>query len=363
MVLNGIQDCINLETYNNNDKGKNYNKLIRFADDCILLIQDKTLIPIALKQIGEFLEPRGLKLSLEKTKIIDTRKDPFNFVGFQFKILRKHGKSKIYCYPPPPPAGEAMMKILANLKSVLPTKNIYTFKKGKSRKKPVPTPAMAMTKANSILMGWLNFYRTSNAKKKFSYLKFRIFHMFRRYLFFYMSLSHRFRTKKKKIDQIKLYQNMWQKYLIKRPKRKERWWSVIGKGRKKEKRLFLIHPYDYNIVTPKIIENKSAYLPSERELLYNKSLDWKFGLRGLLYKKHKGLCKCCGIPLGDEPFHLHHKLSIKYGGKFSISNIIPLCLACHQEVTIAERNRDLTKLTDFINNGILSPSLIKIIGL
>ena len=108
MTLNGIEKAINLNrvkklTLKKRSKKKHISKLdpkyyllIRFADDCILLMNSKKYIQKAIKQLNSFLKPRGLKLNAEKTIEVETLKSPFSFVGYQFKILKKNGKFKIY---------------------------------------------------------------------------------------------------------------------------------------------------------------------------------------------------------------------------------------------------------------------------
>ena len=354
MVLNGIENCIELPFDPVIGPNSQYYKIIRFADDLLLLLGSKDNIQTSLTQLNTFLKPRGLELAPNKMKIIITPGHPFNFVGYKFISYTKHGTDQFFSYPPK----EAISKLFEKLKEIMPRRKQFVFKKGKYKRIPCPTPKLAFWQANAVLRGWLNFYRCTNASDTFSYIKFRTFHIARKYLYFYMSLGNKYKIKKK-VQAIQLYQDMWQNFLIKHPNRNERWWCIPN-GKKP---VWLIHPQDYHIEYPSIIEGKSAYHPDDREILQQKALGWKFGFRGQIYKRARGMCKCCGLPIGEENFQIHHILPVQYHGTYAINNVIPLCISCHQSVTNAMRNKDLPSITDFITRGNLSLHLVELLKL
>ena len=354
MVLNGIENCLEFPYDPIIGPNSQYYRIIRFADDLLLLLGSKDNIQIALQQLNTFLQPRGLTLAPNKMRIVVTQGHPFNFVGYKFISYTNHGKEKIYSYPPK----EALSKLFEKLRDILPRNKQYIYKKGKYIRIPCPTPKLAFWQANAILRGWLNFYRCSNASDTFSYVKFRTFHIARKFLYFYMSLGNKYKINKK-VQATVLYQDMWTKYLKKHPNRNERWWCIPN-GKKP---IWLIHPQDYGIENPSIIEGKSAYHPEDREVLLTKALGWKFGFRGQVYKKSKGICKCCNLPIGEENFQIHHILPVKYKGTYALNNVIPLCIPCHHLVTNAVRNTDTPNIIDLINRGILSSKLIEILNL
>jgi RNA-directed DNA polymerase len=56
--------------------------------------------------------------------------------------------------------------------------------------------------------------------------------------------------------------------------------------------------------------------------------------RDAIYKKYNNLCPLCGESLHNgETIELHHILSIKEGGKYSMNNIQPLHQICHVSIT------------------------------
>jgi len=358
IVLNGIQDAVLFQSKSNNrvDINNSFTKLIRFADDCIVLFNDDSLIPEINKNLEIFLSERGLTLNPTKTQVIDLTTSPFLFLGYEFRIVLRHGKFSTYFYPP----NRAIKKLLENLLLCFPRKHKYRWKKGKWKRLPIPFPQQAIQKANPILRGWLNYYRCSNASKHFSYIKYRIFHIVRKYLSFYMSRGNKYKNSKKQVLYTSLYQDMFKTYLLRHSlKGTEKWWAYTYKDKIK----FLVHPKDHNIVTPTIIEGKSSYHPTDQLILLAKSMNWKWGFRGLIFKKHKGICKYCNLLLDESSFHLHHVLPVKYGGTYAIKNIVPLCIDCHKHVTNSVRNFDRIQIANYIDRGILDPSLLKILNI
>jgi len=83
------------------DKGRRPNpvKLIRYADDSVAICRDKDTAEEAKEIMSEFLSPRGLELSEEKTRITHID-DGFDFIGFNFRrydghLIVKPAKSSI----------------------------------------------------------------------------------------------------------------------------------------------------------------------------------------------------------------------------------------------------------------------------
>ena len=187
-----------------------------------------------------------------------------------FKSRLEHGSDKIYSYPP----SEAMQKLFETLKSIFPRKHFAYQKfhisgKHKGRKiwhsVPIPSIRMAFRNANAILRGWLNFYCVGNASNHFSYIRYRLFHIVLKYLYFYVGCDPRFKKKNKKTKKVVLYQYIFEKYLKNVANKSSKWWQIDlpenAKGRS-NKPLILIDPGAIRIQTPKIILKK---MPSIRK--------------------------------------------------------------------------------------------------
>src|SRR5690606_20784821 len=59
-------------------------RFVRYADDFLLFAKSKEDIHKAAALTKEKLKELGLEISKEKTKIVDFRKDNFDFLGFTF---------------------------------------------------------------------------------------------------------------------------------------------------------------------------------------------------------------------------------------------------------------------------------------
>lgn len=69
-------------------------KIIRYADDFVVLHEDKTVVEYAKRYIQLWLANVGLELSNEKTKIVHTT-DGFDFLGFTVRHYPKLQKGYI----------------------------------------------------------------------------------------------------------------------------------------------------------------------------------------------------------------------------------------------------------------------------
>lgn len=81
--------------------------------------------------------------------------------------------------------------------------------------------------------------------------------------------------------------------------------------------------------------DKNPYLLENKEYFNNrivKKTEAKF--RAEIYKKYKHTCIECEVSLHNgERVELHHLISVKKGGKYSLDNIVPLHQICHQRIT------------------------------
>ena len=85
----------------------------------------------------------------------------------------------------------------------------------------------------------------------------------------------------------------------------------------------------------------SACNPLDWEQMVEINLKQKYGIRKKVLNKFKGCCANCHIYLIEQGFacQFHHKLPVRFGGKTTISNLIPLCPTCHDSVTFPHRGK------------------------
>ena len=127
---------------------------VRYADDFICTAALKeTLEQKVLPVIINFLDARGLELSLEKTKITHIR-EGFDFLGFN---LRKYGDKLLI-----KPAKKGIKSFLEGIRE-----EIHKMRGSKTED--------LIRILNSKIKGWSNHYRHVVSKKIFSYIDHQIF--------------------------------------------------------------------------------------------------------------------------------------------------------------------------------------------
>lgn len=138
--------------------------LYRYCDDAILICRKGA--DSALKAFAEMAERLELTVNREKTRITKLR-DGFNFIGFNF-VKRKSqnsGKNTIYIFP----SKRAQQEIRNRLKYLT------------SRRAPIK-PEEFIELIRPVVMGWVNYFRHTNASEAFHQLQHFINIRFRKYL-------------------------------------------------------------------------------------------------------------------------------------------------------------------------------------
>lgn len=138
-------------------KGKGLGKLIRYADDYVVLCASRSRAEEARRRTGEMLRPLGLRLNEAKTGIVClTRgKQGLDFLGFHLhKVASWKWKGRFYLQRWP--SQKAMASIRGKIKAATDRVNV-----GKSLETVVKD-------LNRTLKGWGNHFRYGNSARKFA---------------------------------------------------------------------------------------------------------------------------------------------------------------------------------------------------
>jgi group II intron reverse transcriptase/maturase len=132
-------------------------KLIRYADDFVILFRTEEEAELGLKLVKTKMEELGLELNEGKTEIVDTRrgKGGFDFLGFHHRMI-KSPKYKRY-YVQKWPSRKAMKSVKSRIRSFLGQRAILSWELSD-----------VVKKINHVLKGWLNYFRFGNSAKKFA---------------------------------------------------------------------------------------------------------------------------------------------------------------------------------------------------
>lgn len=130
-------------------------RLVRYADDCVVLCKGNT--DRILNGMKKVLSDLGLTLNEEKTKIVDSRKASFTFLGFRIEMrpARRTGNP----FPLVEPAKQAMKHIRLEIRQL--TTEQYSA---------VPTEDV-IRRVNGVARGWVNYFYYGNCTHAMSALR------------------------------------------------------------------------------------------------------------------------------------------------------------------------------------------------
>jgi RNA-directed DNA polymerase len=92
-VLSPLLSNIYLNPLDHLMAGKGY-EMVRYADDFVILCQSKEDAQRALAEVQQWTAQAGLTLHPDKTRLIDTASDSFEFLGFRFDKGRRYPRYK-----------------------------------------------------------------------------------------------------------------------------------------------------------------------------------------------------------------------------------------------------------------------------
>lgn len=303
IALHGMEKAIGVK-YNNRGESIGKVLLVRYADDFVVLGDSKEDTEKSKMIIEQWLIPRGLTYSEEKTKIVHI-KDGFNFLGFnirQYPATNSKSGEKLLIKP----SQESVQKIRYKIKEV------WLRNKGKSI-------LNIISELNPIIRGWANYFRIGVSSETFSALDHWMFHRESRY-------ANRKHPNKSSIWRKSKY---WGKFNF---DRHDRW--VFGD---KKTGNYLLKFSWFNIERHILVQKTaSPDDPSLKEYWEKRNKDKSKELipsRQKVAKKQGYVCPVCRDTLfNDEEIHLHHDIQKSKGGKDTYSNYKLLHLFCHQQI-------------------------------
>jgi RNA-directed DNA polymerase len=120
----------------------------------------------AMREVQSILDRLMLTLHPEKTKIVKTRDEGFDFLGFHFQKFASRKSGKLL--PFNGPCRKAMNRIRERIRDEV---NIHRLKDG--------LPEM-VAQLNMSIRGWRNYFQNSNATKELQQLESHVYKRFER---------------------------------------------------------------------------------------------------------------------------------------------------------------------------------------
>jgi RNA-directed DNA polymerase len=144
-----------------------HGRLVRYADDFVVICRSDAQARAAQQLAGEVLAGLGLELHPEKTKVVDLRegREGFDFLGCHFRArvsgrLLERGIRRYYLQRWP--SQRAMKRVRGKVKA----------KTGRGRSGQDIRDVIA--ELNPVLRGWGNYFRTGNAGIKFNQIDYYV---------------------------------------------------------------------------------------------------------------------------------------------------------------------------------------------
>ncbi|EAZ89168.1 group II intron reverse transcriptase/maturase [Crocosphaera chwakensis] len=288
--------------------------LIRYADDFVIIHENLNVIKSCREIIQNWLQPIGLELNQEKTKILHTLKEHqgikpgVNFLGFnirQFKIGKHQSGKNTH--------GEKLgFKTIIKPSNEKVKEHYNKIARTVDKHKASPQRVL-ITELAPIIRGWSNYYRAVCSKTTYSKLD----HLLWLKLFRWALRRHPQKSKHWVVN----------KY----------WMSIKGDnwtfGCKYNNKLYTLQRYNQTeVIRHTKVKGKSSpydgntnYWASRR----GKHPELKKSVATLL-KKQKGKCNHCGLTfmLGDL-IETDHITPLKAGGNNHKDNLQVLHIHCH----------------------------------
>jgi hypothetical protein len=131
---------------------------VRYADDVRVLCAGDVNAPRAA--LREVLGRLDLSLNEAKTRVVDAREEPFDFLGFSFHLRCSRRSAKRY--PHVEPSRRSVQRIKDRTKALTDR-----------RRTPVPMPYV-IAELNRTLRGWSNYFHHRNCTGVMSKVKMHV---------------------------------------------------------------------------------------------------------------------------------------------------------------------------------------------
>jgi len=133
-------------------------RLVRYADDFVILCRTKDQARAALARVRRVLQGLRLELHPAKTRLVELGlgKEGFDFLGCHLRVVRSHFKGRCYLFRWP--SRRAMKSVRAKVHDLT----------GLRRWAGLKDIREVIAAINPVLRGWGNYFRTGNASGKFN---------------------------------------------------------------------------------------------------------------------------------------------------------------------------------------------------
>ena len=285
--------------------------IVRYADDFVVMHENKAVIEDSKLIIAEWLKERGLKLSEEKTKIVHST-EGFDFLGFNVR----HYENETKGYRAKKFANEQGFKLLIKPSKKSIKAHSDKIKEVLRQMKAAPQEEV-IKKLNPIIKGWTNYFKIGVSSETFSYLN----NLMWAKLWAWSKRRHNNKGKK------------WiaNKYFHTIGNRK---WCFSSKKDGQIDQVLINHTDTKIKRHVKVQAGKSFY--DGDEIYWAKRLSGGYGditpSKAKMFKSQDGKCAYCGaIFKNGDLMEAHHKTHKANSGMDKYGNLILMHRHCHDQ--------------------------------
>lgn len=159
IYLNGIDHMFEKAAKETARKGYQQIEYCRFADDMVILVNGHEALSWLVKKVKRRLKEELARLKVEmneeKTKLVNMeRGETFGFLGFEYRLIQMKQRKMILMRPKKKKVQAIMEKVREHLTEKR-NQNVGQMVKG----------------LNSILRGWVDYYRVGHSSKEFGFIR------------------------------------------------------------------------------------------------------------------------------------------------------------------------------------------------
>jgi len=316
-------------------------EIVRYADDFVVIHEEKEVIEESRRYIEQWLKVRGLTLSEEKTKIVHST-EGFNFLGCHIRHYenRTKGTYKLELLN-----GTKTERKRAEATHVLRVEPIKEKMKAHWRKvsdtigsmKSAPAAAV-IKKIQPLITGWANVYKEFHASEAFSKLDYLLY----KRLLQWACRRHPNKGKKWVVE--KYFGHMNGRNWVFMDKRGDKVIAAIKAYSKHKERTGSYAKVGFD---RSYYDGDTAYWAARLSKGYGDITPSK----AKMLKKQGGKCPHCGGTFTNEDLmDAHHKTFKSRGGEDKYQNLVLLHRHCHDRLHAEEMKRR-RKEGQFIGGG------------
>lgn len=291
--------------------------IIRYADDFVLIHENKMIIDLCILETQKWLVGIGLELSKEKSELKPGTED-FLFLGFQIIQVRKNLEYKVKIVP----SKAKVVSFLQNIRDII-------------KKNRAASAFQLIRKLRPVIIGWANYYKFCECASIFSKLTHLIFQKIRAWAF-------RRDTRNGRIEIKSRYFPSGKEYAFDGTIHKDNWILYGTEKCKKTGRLLeAFLPHIVWVRSKKYVKVQGTKSPFDGDFIYWNKKQLKRGSLSLrvstLLKKQKNVCLLCKIVFtSTDTMEVDHIIPKFKGGIDSYINLQLLHRACHVTKTATD---------------------------